>query len=224
VQQQQVLVATNVPVVTTAPVITSALVNVPVLQAADASRAQLQLGEVEEGNAFPEAEELSAGPVQQQVQQQQQQQPVYMMASTIPQMQIPMQMQQQQQVVQMPMFAQTPMQQPQNLAFAQTAGPGILQVAAPTTQLLPAGMGTAPATLVVDTGPDAMVSTGLSPVPQKQQRGIPRSGSAATASRPRSPRPNTGTTSSTTSTSSSSGQGNAASSQVKVNIIKQGSK
>jgi DNA-directed RNA polymerase II subunit RPB2 len=227
-QAPTVPVQVMVPVTTAQTLVNVPVMGVPLLRAANASRAGLQIGELEEGSAFPEAEELGSTTGQAQVQLQTNtpvtnNTPFYVMSQTLPQMTmaVPQQQvfqmpQQQQQMVQMttPMgVTQTAMAVPQTIGLVPTSGPGILQVAQPTTQLLPAGMGTAPATLVVDTGPDAMVATGLPPAPSKVK-----------VKGPIQQRPPRSSTAATSSTSSASVPAQQVPPQVKVNIIKQGSK
>jgi DNA-directed RNA polymerase II subunit RPB2 len=213
-----------------------ALVSVP-LRAAAASRAGIGLGPIEEEEAFPEAEELT-GTVQPPPRRTAEaglalaasppsapasfalgsaavaSSPTYVMSSGIPAMAFPqgyVPMQQQ--------FTFAPVASPavlpaQTLGLAPSSGPGILQVQAPATQLLPAAMGSAPATLVVDTGPEAMASAGLPAVPAvKRKAATGTSGPVVIRGKSQAARPG-----------AAAGQGDPAPSSVRVNIIKQGSK
>jgi DNA-directed RNA polymerase II subunit RPB2 len=223
-QAQPMVVASGMPVMTTAFVNAPVMgVTMPVLRAADASRAGIQLGDVVEESAFPEAEELGpsgtavvAPPPPRAAALPQGNAPVYIMTSAIPQLQFN---------PGAAMFGQ-----PQTLGLAQASGPGILQIGAPPTAFLPAAMGTAPPTLVVDTSPESMAAVGL-PQNPSAVRGPPSGGPGANASRrPNSPgsrsRPSASTSSGSTTASSATTGGNAPppSAQVRVNIIKQGSK
>jgi hypothetical protein len=176
----------------------------------------IQIGELEEGPAFPEAEEVGVGV-----------RPPPMQSAAAPQVTFapsgPMYMMSQpgmaftQQQFQMPQTAFAP---GQSMAFAAPSAPGIFQVGAPVTQLLPAGMGTAPSTLVVDTGPDAMASAGLPALAAK--RTAPGSKGPVVVRSKTAARP--AATAAPASSGAAASQGGPVPPQVRVNIIKQGSK
>jgi DNA-directed RNA polymerase II subunit RPB2 len=215
-QAQPLVVASGMPVMTTTTFVNTPVMGVPMLRAANASRAAagqgIEIGELEEGSAFPEAEDLGGVPQQVVGPPQQTAVPMYMMTSAIPSMAVPQYGIQ----INSPVLGQA---QTQAMGFAPTSGPGILQVAAPTTQLLPAAMGTAPPTVVVDTSADAMAASGLPAVPSGVRR-KPTAGPAATTARPRSPRP---APSGNAGTPSPSPQSGPVPPMTRINIIKQGS-
>lgn len=203
------------------PVMTTAMVNVPTMMTfqptAQPTAQRLVIGEAEEGAAFPEAEELglpsNAAPSMAQAQQAQQQQaqPMMMLAPQATPMYVMTPYTAVQQQVPQTVIAAAPL----GLNVAQPSAPGILQMASPTTQLLPAGMGAAPPTLVVDTSPQAMASSGLPATAGPKQKTA-----SASPARPRSPRP----ASASPGAPSAAAPPAAVPPQVRVNIIKQGSK